>query len=138
MTPLTIGFKLWARGVCLNAVAMGIIAIPEFNIFAVAVFIGALLLGFIIGSPLIIVVSWLVKVFVELPYDAIDKFVWLLFALALTAAGFYAMLASLLSLPKDIVAAATCGTVFAVVMAAFWSKSSLLQLNNASYEYQPR
>ena len=137
MTPLTIGFKLWARSVCLNAVATGIIAIPVFNIFSVLVFIGTLLSGFIIGSPLIILVSWLVKVFVQLPYDAIDKFVWLLFALAVTVVGIYVMVTRLLALPQNIMTAAACGTVFAVVGAAFWSKSSLLQLNNISYEQQP-
>lgn len=137
MTPLTIGFKLWARSVCLNAVAMGIIAIPSCNVFAIAIFAGALLLGFVVGSPLIILVSWLVKVSVELPYDAADKFAWLLFALAAAVAGIYAMLARLLSLTGvPIIVTAACGTVFAVVIAAFWSKPLLLQLNNVSYEQQ--
>jgi len=53
----------------LNAIAMGIIALPEWNVFAIAVFVASLLLGLPPGSPLIIVFSWLVKVFVQLPYD---------------------------------------------------------------------
>src|SRR3954466_7581670 len=134
MTPLTEGLKLWGRGVLLNAAAMGIIAIPAWNIFAIPVFVASLLLGLVISSPLIIVVSLLVKIFVQLPYPAADKFAWLLFALAATAAAFNALLARLFAGPADMLTPVICGSMAAVVLAGLWAKSSLFQLNNIQHE----
>jgi len=134
MTPLTEGLKLWTRGVLLNAAAMGIIALPAWNIFAIPVFVASLLLGLVIASPLIVVVSLLVKIFVQLPYPAADKFAWLLFALAVTAAASNALLAWLFTVPADILAPVVCGSMAAVVLAGLWTKSSLIQLNNTQYE----
>jgi len=134
MTPLTEGLKLWTRGVILNAAAMGVIAIPTWNIFAIPVFVASLLLGLVIASPLIIVVSLLVKIFVQLPYPAADKFAWLMFALAVTAAASNALLAWLFTVPADILVPVVCGSMVAVVLAGLWTKSSLIQLNNTQYE----
>ena len=134
MTPLSLGVNLWIKGVCLNAVAMGFIALPSLNVFAIPVFVASLLLGFVFASPLIIVVSLLVKIFVQLPYPAADKFAWLLFALAATAAVSDALLAWLFSVPADTLIPVTCGSMAAVVAAGFLTKSSLIQLNNMQYE----
>jgi len=134
MTPLTVGFKLWGRGVALNAVAMAIISIPELSIFSVAVFVASLLLGLVISSPLIIGVSLLVKIFVQLPYQAADKFAWLLFTLAATAAASDALLAWVFSVPANTLVPVICGSVPAVVLAGLWSRSSLIQLNDIQHE----
>jgi len=134
MTPLTVGFKLWARAVALNAIAMGIIAIPEYNIFAIVVFIASLLLGLPLGSPLIIVFSWLVKVFVQIPYDIRDKLSWLAFALVAAMVAFWLVPLWILSFSTSRWALVITGSSVAVLGAGLWSKSLLIQLNNKQYE----
>src|SRR4051794_31226357 len=102
MTPLTVGLGLWARAVALNAIAMAIIALPEWNIFALGVFIASLLLGLPLGSPMIIVFSWLVKIFVQLPYDFNDKFAWLVCALVAAMLGYWTIPVLLFQAPSGL------------------------------------
>lgn len=137
MTPLTAGFKLWTRAVALNALAFSLMAIPDLNIFAIAVFIASLLLGLPLGSPLIIVFSWLIKVFVQLPYDFADKFAWLVCALVAAMIGFWAVALPVCRVPDFLwLPVSSCSSI-AVLIATFWSASSIKQLNYSVYEQGP-
>lgn len=134
MTPLTVGYRLWIKAVALNAIAMGIIAIPEWNIFAIAVLIASLLLGLLLGSPMIIVFSWLVKVFVQLPYDIKDKLNWLAFALVAAMVAFWSVPAWALNAEASLWVPVMTGSSMAVLGAGLWMRTSLIQLNNQQYE----
>jgi len=135
MTTLSTAAILWAKAVCLNAVIMFIAAIPSINVFAIAVLFVALLAGAVVTSPLILVLDWLLKIFARLPYHTTDKFTWLIFALVGTASAYYRGLALLW--PLSAVAPLSLlitGASIAVVIAAFWTKSSIIKLNSYHYE----
>ncbi len=135
MTPLITGLKLWARAIILNAVVMGIGFIPVCNVFAIAVFFAILLGSIILTCPLIPAIGGLLWVYARLPYHTTDKFTWLLFVLIGITAGYYILFMYLFlpMLPAPL-AVFIYGTSIAVAAAAFWTKSSIIQLNNYHYE----
>jgi len=136
MTAVAVVVRLWVRAVFLNAVVMCIASIPEQNVFAIAVLFTVLVGGFILTCPLIPAIWGLLAVFAKLPYHTTDKLIWLLCMLIAITAAYY-MVFALVFLPLKELAPLVpliCGTSIAVVAAAFWTKSSIIQLNNYHYE----
>ncbi|MBS1566563.1 MAG: hypothetical protein JST39_19420, partial [Bacteroidetes bacterium] len=116
------------------AIGFAIISIPEYNVFAVVALVFSAVGGAIFGSPMIIVFSFLIKVFTRLPYEAVDKLAWLGAALVASVLAFWAGPAMFIKPGAGIWIAIMITSSLAVLAGFWWSKKSILALNTVLYE----
>ncbi len=129
---------IWIRTILLNAV---FVAIGTVN-FSGALMFFVLPIVFGIGCfvtwPLIFPVAWLVKKYVYLPYEAMDKFYWLLFMVTLLGLLSMLLLYFLLDIPfgrMDNDAVLLLVSVgLSSMLGVVFTKSSLTRLNTFYHE----
>jgi hypothetical protein len=83
VTPLSIAVKIWAKTISI-AIIIGAICVLSEGVFCALVFVGlAVIFGFFITSPLLIIYSPLVKWSSLLPYSNQSRMAGLIFFLSL-------------------------------------------------------
>jgi hypothetical protein len=83
VTPLSVAVKIWAKTISIVIVIMAISAILYGEGWAILVTGLCVIFGFFLTSPLLIVISPLVKWSSQLPYSNQSRMVWLMFYLVL-------------------------------------------------------
>jgi hypothetical protein len=83
VTPLSVAVKIWAKTISMVILILAICTLFDGEVWGL-LFVGlALVFGFFLTSPLLIVISPLVKLSGALPYAKQSKMSWLIFFLFL-------------------------------------------------------
>ncbi len=129
---------IWIRAILLNAVFVAVWTAHytgALMFFVLPIVFG---IGCFITWPLIFPVAWLVKKYVYMPYEAIDKFYWLLFMVTLLGLLSMLLLYFLLNIPfgrmdNDAVMLLVSVGLSAILGVVF-TRSSLTCLNTFYHE----
>lgn len=83
VTPLSVAVKIWAKTIVMIILLLAICTLFDGEVWGL-LFVGlALVFGFFLTSPLLIVISPLVKWSSLVPYASLSKMTWLIFFLVL-------------------------------------------------------
>jgi hypothetical protein len=137
MTSFSVGVKIWAKTVFLNAFLFGITLLFKADIMGF--FIGIILLfgGFIVSMPLLLAVVPLINISTRLPYRIPARIAWLTFYLIVLIILFFMLLSSLTresDFSASILKLLMWLSILSVLVAVITTRKSLYKLNTYTDE----